>query len=103
MKTAMAAFTTAMLVMPATVALVTVANPAPAFAKKSKADTVKIAKGTEITVKLEDGLDSGKNTDGDTFTAKVTTSMFGDKTLNGAMIAGHVEGIKKAGMMGKKG
>lgn len=105
MKTAFATMMTASLVMPATVAVVTVAAPQPAYAKKSSKDkdAVKVKKGTEIVVKLDDALDSGKNEDGDLFTAAVSTGLFGDKTLKGYTVNGHVEGVKAAKMFGKKG
>lgn len=109
-KTAMAAVTTTMLVMPVAFTAATVFTPEPALARKSDDATkspsksfTKVAKGTEFTIKLEEGLSSAKNTDGDTFTAVVSTGLFGDKTLKGYTVAGHVEGVKKSGMMGKKG
>ena len=105
-KTAMAVAATTMFAAPIAFTAV-VATPMPAFAKKGaddvKGDYKKVAKGTELTIKLEDGLSSGKNVDGDTFSATIATGFFGDKTFKGFTVNGHVEGIKKAGMMGKKG
>lgn len=105
MKSVFAVLTAASVVLPVTTAVVILAAPAPAFAKKSKTsdDTIKVKKGTEFVVKLDDALDSGKNTDGDLFTAAVSTGMFGDKTLKGFKVNGHVEGVKSAKMFGKKG
>ena len=105
MKTVFATMMTASLIMPATIAVVTIAAPQPAYAKKSKQseDTIKVAKGTEFVVKLDDGLDSGKNEDGDLFTAAVSTGLLGDKTLKGFSVNGHVEGVKAAKAFGKKG
>lgn len=107
---AMAALTTTALVMPAAVTTAVVLTPTPALAKKSKdSDSSstksykKLAKGTEFTIKLEDGLDSSKNTDGDTFSGAVATGLFGDKTLKGYTVNGHVEGVKSSKMGGKKG
>lgn len=100
-----AAIASAALVLPVSGALI-LATPLQAEAKKSKKEKVEgveIAAGTEIKGKLTDGLDSSKNTEGDTFTLKISTGWFGDKALKGAMINGHVENVKSSKMGGKKG
>lgn len=95
-----------LLIAPVSFSAATVFSPEPALARKSddtKSDYKKLAKGTEFTIKLDDGLSSAKNQDGDLFTATVATGFFGDKALKGFTVSGHVEGVKKSGMMGKKG
>lgn len=70
-------------------------------AEQAAAPVVLLRKGTTIQGKLLQTLDSGKNKNDDTFTLK-TEGLTG-KQLAGAVIEGHVEGVKSAAMFGKKG
>ncbi|MDB5098508.1 MAG: hypothetical protein JWM80_2929 [Cyanobacteria bacterium RYN_339] len=67
------------------------------------AKVVVVKRGASIAGKLADTLDSGKNTDGDTFTVELAPGMFGDKRLKGAVLEGHIEGVQSAAKLGKKG
>jgi hypothetical protein len=67
------------------------------------AQTVLVKAGKSVAGKLDDTLDSGKNSDGDTFTLTLAPGLFGDKRLKGAVLEGHVEGVQSAAKLGKKG
>jgi hypothetical protein len=69
----------------------------------STGSAVTIKNGTTVNGKLDTTLDSGKNTDGDTFAMVIKPGLFQDKTLKGAILEGHVEGVKSAAKFGKKG
>lgn len=98
---ASALMATTLVAMP----LVMTAQPALAFKHKAApaASGVAVKAGTKINGKLDTTLDSAKNQDGDTFTLTLAPGLFQNKTLKGAVLEGHVEGVKSAAKFGKKG
>jgi hypothetical protein len=88
---------------PAKPAKATREKPTSTAVAPAAAKVVVVKRGTQIAGKLDDTLDSGKNTDGDTFVLALAPGLFGDKRLKGAVLEGHLEGVKSAAKFGKKG
>jgi hypothetical protein len=76
---------------------------APALAQ---AEAVKVPEGTEMRIRFNDALSSGKNTEGDQFSITLDEPIEltgGEKIASGYRGKGEVTSAKKRGMMGQAG
>ena len=72
----------------------------------ARAETVKVPEGTELRIRFNDTLSSGKNTEGDQFSITLDEPVEladGQKIQNGYRGKGEVTSAKKKGMMGQAG
>lgn len=70
------------------------------------ADTIKVPEGTEMHIRFNDNLSSGKNSEGDQFSITLDEPIEladGQKIQNGYRGKGEVTSAKKKGMMGQAG